>query len=928
MIPPASPLSTLRYDPSRDHRQDSRPEWSRFSFSVGLFHPLQCAGLSRRSLQVDQWGGAQGSTGEIKRTFNYDSLSRFLCASNPESASILTGATVQCPSQATTSYTAHTLGYSYDPNGNVATKTDARGVMTTYHYDELNRVISKTYNDGGNTPSVSFTYDTGVLGITPGYYVGRLAQVKTMAGSSCSTTPLRPATTRSAGRWGTWNALRLRLRHWCNYCFGCELRDDPREPHPCYIAGHHDKKRNYRGGSEPAELLYDTASHLNMVTADARLVGAQDAGVITLFTSPTYNAAGELTAASLAVSPSTQQSMIGLTRTYDLRLRPLSESDAGQVGTPGTPATVTVNVTGTEKSIGGSGTPAQATGTISFSYAGGALVKEGAGGSRAIPFIVGSSITLPDGYHAGFTPSTNSALATASSLAAVLNGAFSPVTAVVASGGTARAASVTLTTKATGTAQNGAITLRLVGTPVTAAPASLSGGSGPAYDAGTVTVTVNNTSLTTNYGQSSSAQTVAQGLASAITGANLGLTATAGSNGALTVTANQAGTADNGMAVTLGSSSSEPGLFSSPSFTGTSGSLGGGNDGTFSPGTIYSYSIPSPGTGTTGYAGNGNLLSFTDSVNGQWSQIGYDTLNRLTTATMAGTPSNTLTWSYDVFGNRRTQGPSGGTLNYPASNNRVSGSGYTYDYSGNVTEDPSNQYGYDGEGRLCTVYNKTLASYTGYAYDGLGNRVAKGGGMTNLSCDNSFTPSSSFIVGSNGEQLDEMNASGAVYSNVFANGRLLATYQFPTANWTFALNDWLGTKRVVANANGTPAETCTGLPFGDSPPCNGAGDPSPQHFTGKERDIESNNDYFGARYYSNNTGRFISPDWSATIAPVPYVKLGNPQSLNLYSYVGNNPLSAVDPDGHDKTPGGTQCGQTVSIACNNLGERTRRGGRS
>ncbi len=50
MIPPASPLSTLRYDPSRDHRQDSRPEWSRFSFSVGLSHPLQCAGLSRRSL--------------------------------------------------------------------------------------------------------------------------------------------------------------------------------------------------------------------------------------------------------------------------------------------------------------------------------------------------------------------------------------------------------------------------------------------------------------------------------------------------------------------------------------------------------------------------------------------------------------------------------------------------------------------------------------------------------------------------------------------------------------------------------------------------------------------------------------------------------------------------------------------------------------
>jgi hypothetical protein len=58
MIPPASPLSTLRYDPSRDHRQDSRPEWSRFSFSVGLLHPLQCAGLSRRSLSPSHFARA------------------------------------------------------------------------------------------------------------------------------------------------------------------------------------------------------------------------------------------------------------------------------------------------------------------------------------------------------------------------------------------------------------------------------------------------------------------------------------------------------------------------------------------------------------------------------------------------------------------------------------------------------------------------------------------------------------------------------------------------------------------------------------------------------------------------------------------------------------------------------------------------------
>src|ERR1700758_4612426 len=69
-------------------------------------------------------------------------------------------------------------------------------------------------------------------------------------------------------------------------------------------------------------------------------------------------------------------------------------------------------------------------------------------------------------------------------------------------------------------------------------------------------------------------------------------------------------------------------------------------------------------------------------------------------------------------------------------------------------------------------------------------------------------------------------------------------------------------------------------------------------FTGKERDSESGNDYFGARYYGSSMGRFLSPDWSAKIEPVPYAKLDNPQSLNLYAYVGNNPLSRFDPDGH------------------------------
>jgi RHS repeat-associated protein len=44
-------------------------------------------------------------------------------------------------------------------------------------------------------------------------------------------------------------------------------------------------------------------------------------------------------------------------------------------------------------------------------------------------------------------------------------------------------------------------------------------------------------------------------------------------------------------------------------------------------------------------------------------------------------------------------------------------------------------------------------------------------------------------------------------------------------------------------------------------------------------------DYFGARYFASNMGRWMSPDWAAKAEPVPYAKLDNPQSLNLYQYM-------------------------------------------
>jgi RHS repeat-associated protein len=66
-------------------------------------------------------------------------------------------------------------------------------------------------------------------------------------------------------------------------------------------------------------------------------------------------------------------------------------------------------------------------------------------------------------------------------------------------------------------------------------------------------------------------------------------------------------------------------------------------------------------------------------------------------------------------------------------------------------------------------------------------------------------------------------------------------------------------------------------------------------FTGKERDTESGLDYFGARHYGSSMGRFMSPDDADGSFSNPNV----PQNWNLYAYVQNNPLTNVDPDGHD-----------------------------
>ncbi len=91
---------------------------------------------------------------------------------------------------------------------------------------------------------------------------------------------------------------------------------------------------------------------------------------------------------------------------------------------------------------------------------------------------------------------------------------------------------------------------------------------------------------------------------------------------------------------------------------------------------------------------------------------------------------------------------------------------------------------------------------------------------------------------------------------------------------------------------------CTFNPFGEQVSCSPDNPSNHYRFTGKERDSEDGLDDFGARYFSSSMGRWMTPDWSARPTAVPYAVFGDPQSLNLYLYVRNDPVSLADADGH------------------------------
>ena len=297
-------------------------------------------------LSVNQ-KGVVGTDTPRSRSFTYDSLSRLVQAYNPESGWVCYGTTGGVAANGSNC----TSGY--DANGNLGAKTDARGVTISYSYDNLNRILGKTYSNSTTLP-VSYSYDTSSI---PGATntVGRLTSESVTSGSTLVAWSA-PYAYDSMGR--------LQNEQQCTpaNCAGTGYA-------PAYTydlaggvltstAGLPSSVTGLPSSAMQFTYAYDAAHRLNSVTSN--IAQSQNYPSI-LFqansTSPAAYGPIGLMNAQYGVNSSTNLPSLLLTRTYDNRGRVLSETDEATSAllTAATGSTGSITIAGTEQS-GTSGT--------------------------------------------------------------------------------------------------------------------------------------------------------------------------------------------------------------------------------------------------------------------------------------------------------------------------------------------------------------------------------------------------------------------------------------------------------------------------------------------------------------------------------------------------------------------------------------------
>jgi RHS repeat-associated protein len=205
-----------------------------------------------------------------------------------------------------------------------------------------------------------------------------------------------------------------------------------------------------------------------------------------------------------------------------------------------------------------------------------------------------------------------------------------------------------------------------------------------------------------------------------------------------------------------------------------------------------------------------------------------------------------------------------------------------------ATQAGSNSYQHNANGNMTGGEGGNL-SIT-WNYDNKPATIQRGGTAISLLYDYSGHRVKKTVGSTSTVYIDKLyECTGtACKKHIFAGPRRIAT---KTASDTLYYHpDHLGSSAIVTNSSGIKAKEIYYYPYGETRTESGSADIK-HKYTGQELDNETGIYNYKARYYHPVLGRFISPD---SIVPTPE----DPQSLNRYSYVNNNPINLTDPSGH------------------------------
>ena len=257
---------------------------------------------------------------------------------------------------------------------------------------------------------------------------------------------------------------------------------------------------------------------------------------------------------------------------------------------------------------------------------------------------------------------------------------------------------------------------------------------------------------------------------------------------------------------------------------------------------------------------------------------GYDKVYQLASATHPSLPAENYT--HDSVGNRQISTDHSDWI-YD-DNNRLkayNGVSFEYDQNGNTIKKTENgsviNYHYDYANRLRQV-DLPDTRVAKYAYDYLGRRLIKDvDGVVTWYLYDEFT------------LLSELDRFGNLVSRYTFAPNSFDTLSLRTEGLTYYYQtDHTESPRKMTTTDGEIAWSAKYTSFGEVSVEPSSTITNNLRFTGQYFDSETGLHYNYHRYYDPEIGRYLTPD-----------PIGLDGGINLYSYAGNNPINAIDPNG-------------------------------